>query len=215
MSNKMMAEGRKGLLFIVSGPSGSGKTTLSREMVRLFPNLHFSISHTTRPIRPGDQNGRDYYFASEEEFQRMVDGGEFVEWATIYGRRYGTSRGMLQEIWDQGADALLDIDGQGARQIRDQQWPGIFVFIRPPSWPELERRLAQRKTEDKTAMAERLGKARREMEEARWYDYLIINDDLERAKVHLQSIILAERCRRERMAGILEGMLQQSSPGGD
>ncbi|MCX5906503.1 MAG: guanylate kinase, partial [Deltaproteobacteria bacterium] len=200
------------LLFVVSGPSGSGKTTLSRAMVHLFPHLRFSISHTPRPVRPGDQNGRDYYFVSPEEFQRMIDRGEFVEWATLYGHRYGTSRRMLQQILEEGQDAILDIDGQGARQIRDQQLPGIFIFLLPPSWPELERRLAQRETEGQAAMKERLGKARREIEEARWYDYLIVNDELERAKGHLQSILQAERCRRERMAGILESMLQQSFP---
>lgn len=208
MSNRGKRK-RKGLLFIVSGASGTGKSTLCRAMVKIFPQLHFSVSYTTRLKRPGDENGRDYYFISPEEFQKMIDRGEFAEWAEIYGHRYGTSRIILEKFRDEGRDVILDIDGQGAKQLRHNNWGGIFVFILPPSLKELEHRLANRHTEGKVALEERLRKAKDEMKEARWYDYLIVNDDLEKAQELLKAIILAEHCRREEMAGFLEDLLPQ------
>ena len=200
-------ERKEGLLFVVSGASGTGKTTLCRAMLKIYPNLRFSVSHTTRPRRPRDENGRDYYFVSAEEFQRMVDQGDFAEWAEIYGRRYGTSKKMLEKARAEGQDFILDIDSQGARQLRQQGLPGVFVFVLPPSLTELKQRLMKRKTEEKEALEERLKKARDEIVEARWYDYLILNNELERAQEQLQAIILAEHCRRERMAEALERLL--------
>ncbi|HYB19435.1 MAG TPA: guanylate kinase [Thermodesulfobacteriota bacterium] len=200
-------ERKEGLLFVVSGASGTGKTTLCRAMLKIYPNLRFSVSHTTRPRRPRDENGRDYYFVSAEEFQRMVDQGDFAEWAEIYGRRYGTSKKMLEKARAEGQDLILDIDSQGARQLRQQGLPGVFVFVLPPSLTELKQRLMKRKTEEKEALEERLKKARDEIVEARWYDYLILNNELERAQEQLQAIILAEHCRRERMAEALERLL--------
>ena len=194
----------KGLLFVVSGASGTGKTTLCRAVLKIYPDLRFSVSHTTRPRRPGDENGRDYYFVSSEEFQRMIDQGDFAEWAEIYGHRYGTSKRMLEKTRAEGQDLILDIDGQGARQLRQQRLPGTFIFILPPSFAELRRRLMKRKTEAKEALEERLKKARDEIVEARWYDYLIINDELKKAQEQLQAIILTEHCRRERMEEVLE-----------
>jgi len=204
----MMGKIKKGLLFVVSAPSGTGKTTLCRAMVRIFPDLHYSISHTTRPPRPGDANGRDYYFVSPEVFQEMINGNEFAEWAEIYGHRYGTSRSLLERFRQEGQDVILDIDGQGARQLRQKDLPGIFIFLLPPSWAELERRLTNRKTEGKTALRERLRKAKAEMAEARWYDYMIINDEIKKAAEQLKAIILSEHCRRERMTKTLEEMLK-------
>ncbi len=201
---------KKGLLFVVSAPSGAGKTTLCRAMVRIFPGLHHSISFTTRPPRPGEENGRDYHFTSPEDFQRMIDAGELAEWAEIYGHRYGTSKATLERIQDEGRDVILDIDGQGARQLRDQDLQAIFIFILPPSWEELKRRLSLRKTEPEAALEERLRKARAEMAESRWYDYIIINHKLEKAQEQLQAIILAEHCRRERVIGVLETMLTKN-----
>jgi guanylate kinase len=198
---------KEGMLFVVSGASGTGKTTLCRAMLKIYPNLRFSVSHTTRPQRPGDEDGRDYYFISSQEFQRMVDEGDFAEWATIYGHRYGTSKRMLEKARAEGHDLILDIDGQGARQLRQQGLPGIFLFILPPSIAELRRRLMKRKTERKEALEKRLKKAREEIAEARWYDYLIINDELKRAQEQLQAILLAEHCRRERMIGVLEKLM--------
>ena len=202
-----MEEKKEGLLFVVSAPSGTGKTTLCRAMVQVFPDLRFSISYTTRPMRPGDQNGRDYHFVSPAEFQKMVEDGDFAEWAEIYGHRYGTSKAFLQEAREEGLDIILDIDGQGARQLREKNVAGVFIFLLPPSIGELKRRLANRKTEEKEALAERLRKARREMAEAAWYDYWILNDNLEEAKERLKGVIQAERCRRERMAPLLEKIL--------
>ena len=195
---------KKGLLFIVSGASGTGKTTLSRAMLRVYPNLLFSISHTTRPKRPGDEEGRDYYFVSPDEFQEKIDRREFSEWAEIYGHRYGTSERMIEKARAEGQDLILDIDGQGARQLRQKNIPGVFIFILPPSLAELKRRLMKRKSEAKEALQERLKKAREEISQARWYDYLIENDRLKEARERLRAIILAEHCRRERMTGVLE-----------
>jgi len=205
-----MEKNPEGLLFVISGASGTGKTTLCRALLDFFPGLHFSISYTTRPQRPGDQGGRDYYFISPEEFQKMIDQGEFAEWAEIYGHRYGTSKALLEKFRKESRDVILDIDGQGARQLRDQHWPGIFIFLLPPSLDELERRLSRRQTEGKTALEERMRKAREEMAQALWYDYLILNDDLEKAQKQLQAIILAEHCRRERMMEVLETLFHSS-----
>ncbi len=200
---------KEGLLFVVSGASGTGKTTLCREMVKIFPDLRFSISHTTRPRRPGDEEGRDYYFVSPEDFQRMIDGGDFVEWAEIYGHRYGTSRGMLENARVDGMDLILDIDVQGAAQLKKKDLRGIFIFLFPPSMAELKRRLMERRTEGKEALSERLKKARDEIAQARWYDYLITNDHLETAKQQLRSIIAAEYCRPERQMEQLEKLMAE------
>jgi len=199
---------KKGLLFVVSAPSGTGKTTLCRAMVRIFPELHYSISYTTRPPRPGDADGRDYYFVSPEVFQEMINRGDFAEWAEIYGYRYGTSRLLLEKFRQEGRDVILDLDGQGARQMRAKDLPGIFIFLLPPSWAELKRRLTHRQTEGEKALKERLKMAKAEMAEARWYDYVIINDEIKKAEEQLKAIILSEHCRRERMAETLEEMLQ-------
>jgi guanylate kinase len=202
-----MDKKKKGLVFVVSAPSGTGKTTLCRAMTRIFPGLHYSISHTTRQQRPGDENGQDYHFISPQEFQQMIDRSEFVEWAEIYGHRYGTSRAVVEKVLEEGRDVILDIDGQGAKQIHDKKLPGAFIFLLPPSLEELERRLSNRRTERKAAMEERLRKAKAEMAEAYWYDYLIVNDELEKAQEQLQAVILAEHCRRERMSGFLDEIL--------
>ena len=204
----MGKKGEKGLLFVVSAPSGTGKTTLCRAMVRIFPELHYSISYTTRPPRPGDADGRDYHFVSPEGFQEMIDRDEFAEWAEIYGYRYGTSRSLLERFSREGRDVILDLDGQGARQMRNKDLQGIFIFLLPPSWAELKRRLARRQTEGPKALKERLRMAKVEMAEARWYDYVIINDEIKKAEEQLQAIILSEHCRRVRMAEALEEMLQ-------
>ncbi len=199
--------GRRGLLFVVSAPSGTGKTTLCRAMTLIYPDLHYSISFTTRPPRPGDQDGKDYYFVTPAEFQRMIDAGEFAEWAEIYGHRYGTSRVVLEKIRAEGRDVIVDIDEQGARQLRDKNLSAVFILVLPPTLAELERRLAGRKTEDRSALEERLRKAKSEMAEARWYDYIVVNDALEKGEERLSAILLAEHCRRERMLGLLENLL--------
>jgi guanylate kinase len=200
---------KKGLLFIVSAPSGTGKTTLCRAMAQVFPGLHYSISYTTRPPRPGDENGRDYHFVSPDEFQEMIARNDFAEWAEIYGYRYGTSQSLLEKTRGEGRAVILDIDGNGAWQLKKRGVDGTFIFLLPPSLAELERRLSQRGTEGKTAMEERLKKSREEMTAARWYDYLIVNDDLEKAKERLKAVILAEHQRRARMEDALESLLAE------
>jgi len=194
-------------LFVVSGASGTGKSTLCRAMLEAFSNLRFSVSHTTRPRRPGDREGVDYFFVSPQQFRTMIDRGDFVEWAEIYGNRYGTSKRMLEMARAEGQDLILDIDGQGARQLRDQNIPGAFVFILPPSLEELKRRLMTRKTEGKESLEERLRKAKTEIADSRWYDYLIINDDLRAAEARLKAIILAEHCRREKLTEAIDKLL--------
>ncbi len=202
-------ESRKGLLFVVSAPSGTGKTTLCRAMARTFPGLHYSVSFTTRPPRPGDQDGKDYHFVTSAEFQGMIDAGEFAEWAEIYGNRYGTSGVLVKKILEEGRDAIVDIDEQGARQLRDKNLSGIFILVLPPTLADLQHRLAGRKTENGSALAERLQKAKSEMAEAKWYDYIIVNDSLKKAEERLRSVIIAEHCRRERMIGFLEKLLAE------
>lgn len=204
-----MGKMQKGLLFIVSAPSGTGKTTLCRAMTEVFPGLHYSVSYTTRPPRPGDENGRDYHFISPAEFQERIDGDDFAEWAEIYGFRYGTSRSLIEKIRSEGRDVILDIDGQGARQLREKNLGGVFIFLLPPSLAELRRRLSLRGTESAAALKERLTKARAEMSEAREYEYLIINDDLDKAKERLQAVIVAEHQRRRRMEDFLERLFHE------
>jgi guanylate kinase len=207
LCGEMLMERKEGILFIVSGASGTGKSTLCRAMLEAFPDLRFSVSHTTRPPRAGDQEGRDYSFVSPEDFQKMIDGDGFVEWAEIYGHRYGTSKEMLDKARREGRDLLLDIDGQGARQLRNQRIPGVFVFILPPSLEELKLRLRGRKTEGKEVLEERVRKAQAEISQARFYDYWVVNDDLAKAREQLKAIILAERCRRERQPEAVDKLL--------
>jgi guanylate kinase len=203
----MKIKKKEGILFVVSGASGTGKSTLCRAMLKTFPGLRFSVSHTTRPRRPRDREGRDYYFVSPAKFQKMIDGGDFVEWAEIYGNRYGTSKRMLDKARLEGRDLIVDIDVQGVRQLRNQKIPGVFVFILPPSLKELKRRLKTRKTEGREALAERLKKGQAEISRARMYDYWVINDDLKKAGERLKAVILAEHCRRKRLTEAIEKLL--------
>ncbi|MGE5252702.1 MAG: guanylate kinase [Planctomycetaceae bacterium] len=202
-----MKNKKKGILFVVSGPSGTGKSTLCRALLKTLPPLRFSVSHTTRPRRPGEREGRDYCFVSPAEFQRMIDRGDFVEWAEIYRNRYGTSKRTLRRARREGQDLILDIDVQGVRQLRKQKIPGVFVFILPPSLRELKRRLSKRNTEGKAALDRRLKKAQAEITQARMYDYLVINDDLIKACKKLKAVFLAEHCRQERLTEAIEKLL--------
>ena len=189
----------EGLLYIVSAPSGTGKTTLLKRVMEYFPDIRFSISYTTRPPRPGERDGEDYHFISPQQFQRMVGKGAFAEWAEVLGNRYGTALDSVRESRSQGVDLILDIDSQGARQIRECFDGGIFIFILPPSLEVLEQRLKARGVDEQGVIEFRVAKARDEMKQARWYNYIIVNDSVEEAAEQLKSIILAERCRRERV----------------
>ena len=188
----------EGLLYIVSAPSGTGKTTLLKRVMDYFPDIRFSISYTTRPPRPDEMDGRDYHFISPQHFQQMVEKGAFAEWAEVLGNRYGTALNSIRESRSQGVDLILDIDSQGARQMKERFDEGIFIFILPPSLKILEQRLKARGVDEQEVIQFRVTKARDEMEQARWYNYIIVNDRVEEAAEQLKSIIIAERCRRER-----------------
>ena len=180
-------------------------------MTQVFPGLHYSVSYTTRSPRPGDENGRDYHFISPAKFQERIDRNDFAEWAEIYGCRYGTSRSLIEQVRGEGRDIILDIDGQGARQLRKQDLGGTFIFLLPPSLKELRRRLSRRGTEGEAALQERLRKAQVEMAEARGYDYLIVNDDLEKAKDRLKAVIIAEHQRLACVEEVLEKLLREEA----
>lgn len=188
-------------LFVISAPSGAGKTTILKKVMATVPGLGFSVSHTTRPPRPNEQPGVDYHFVGRDEFVAMREDGAFIEWAEVHTNLYGTSRQAVLEKLATGVDVFLDIDVQGARQIKAAgDLPAVFLFVAPPSWQELEKRLSGRGTESAETVGVRLANARKEMAEAQWYDFLIVNDQLSEAEAMLRAIILAERCRNRRAA---------------
>jgi len=187
----------RGSLFIVSAPSGAGKTTLCKKIVATVPEVRFSISYTTRQPREGEVNGADYTFVSTEAFKRMAGRGEFIEWAEVHGELYGTSREMIDSFRSEGYDLILDIDTQGATQLREKNKEGnfIFIFILPPSLKELKKRLKERMTDPDEVIRKRLERAAAEIKTYTDYDYVIINDNLDRALREFESIVLAERAR--------------------
>jgi len=191
---------RRGTLFVVSAPSGAGKTTLCREMRHRLPDLAYSVSVTTRPPRPGEIDGSDFRFVSEAEFRAMLARGEMAEWATVHDNLYGTPAVPLEAALRDGRDVLLDIDTQGATQLRARYPEAVLIFIVAPSMAELEQRLHERRSEPGSAIATRLERARHEVTLWRRYDYLIVNRDVKEAMEQLSSIILAERCRVARLA---------------
>lgn len=197
------------LLLIVSSPSGAGKTTLTRRLLAQFPDLTFSVSHTTRPARHNEVDGSDYHFVDREEFERMIERDAFAEWAEVHDHLYGTSVSELDRAHHMGMEGIVfDVDYQGARQIRAKFPHAVSVFILPPSMQELERRLRSRAADDETVIARRYRKAREEIERYPYFDYLIINRQLETAEAKLQGIVYAERCRTSRMARLAERLLQ-------
>jgi guanylate kinase len=191
---------RRGTLFVVSAPSGAGKTTLCREMRLRLHDLAYSVSVTTRPPRPGEIDGSDFRFVSEAEFRAMLARGEMAEWATVHDNLYGTPAGPLEAALRDGRDVLLDIDTQGATQLRARYPEAVLIFIVAPSLAELEQRLRERRSEPGSAITTRLERARHEVTLWRRYDYLIVNRDVKEAMEQLSSIILAERCRVARLA---------------
>jgi len=195
-----MSENRKPLVFIISAPSGSGKSTLTNEILKLVPNLVFSISYTTRALRGSEQNGKQYYFVTVEEFERMVRDGEFLEHANVHGNCYGTSRRFLREAGKSGHDLLLDIDVQGAAQIKKNLTDAISIFVLPPDRTTLEWRLRNRGEDREDVIQRRLLDATREIQEYDKYDYVLINDQLVKSIQRLQAIVLSERLRREERA---------------
>lgn len=186
-------------VIVVSAPSGAGKTSLCGEAVRRIPDLVHSVSFTTRPARSHEVNGRDYHFVDEATFERMVESGDFAEWASVHGHLYGTSKRLLETHMAQGKDVILDVDVQGAAQLRRQYPEGVFVFILPPSWDMLEERLRARRSDAPEEIERRLKKAREEIKCFNEYEYVIINDVLERVIGDLCAIIVGERCRSFRL----------------
>jgi guanylate kinase len=187
------------LVIVVSAPSGGGKTSLCEEAVRRTPDLVHSVSFTTRPPRSHEVNGRDYYFVNEATFQRMVESEDFAEWASVHDHLYGTSKRLLEANMAAGKDVILDVDVQGAAQLRQQYPEGVFVFMLPPSWDMLEERLRARRSDAPEEIERRLKKAREEIKCFNEYEYVIINDVLERAVGDLCAIIAGERCRSFRL----------------
>ena len=190
---------RQPLVVVVSAPSGAGKTSLCEEAARRLPRLVHSVSYTTRAPRADEENARDYHFVDEPTFRKMVDAGDFAEWATVHDHLYGTSRLLLEKHFSEGLDAILDIDTQGASMLRRIYPLGVFVFVVPPTFRLLEARLRQRRTDSEKEIRRRLARAREELRHFREYHYIIVNDVFEEAVNHLCSIITTERSRSDRM----------------
>jgi guanylate kinase len=190
---------RKGLLFVISAPSGAGKTSICRAILTLFPDLRQSISYTTRTMRSGEQEGRDYHFVSKEVFNKMVADGAFAEWAEVHDNCYGTARKTLEQAKEEGADVLLDIDFQGAEQLRNSGLDGVFLFILPPNMGELLSRLESRNTDDVETIARRMKNAFVEIAESTKFDYIVVNDILEQAVGKVRTIMISETLRSDRV----------------
>jgi guanylate kinase len=188
----------RGMLIVVSSPSGGGKGTLIDRVLQTVPGVSYSVSFTTRPPRSGEQNGREYFFVSEPVFKEMIARREFLEWADVYGHLYGTSHKQVETERDAGRDIILEIDVQGAESIRGLIPDAVTIFILPPSFELLRNRLVARATDSEADLERRLHGAPGEVEQYRHFQYVILNDDINRASAQLSSVIYAERARRER-----------------
>ena len=186
---------RRGKTFIICGPSGVGKGTVVARLLASDPKLYFSVSATTRPPRPGEVDGKHYHFLSREQFQRWIDEDALLEHAEFVGNLYGTPKLYVDKAMDQGRDVILDIEIQGAEQVHRRRPEAIRIYVAPPSWAELERRLIGRGTEDMEKVRRRLERGKEEFAVARDFDYFVINDTVDRAVEELRAILLAEHCR--------------------
>jgi guanylate kinase len=187
-------------MVIISAPSGSGKSTLVRRLIASLPDLAFSVSYTTRPRRTGEKEGRDYFFVTRKRFERMIAAGDFIEWAEVFGHLYGTSKAQIEKALKAGRDVLLDIDVQGHQQVKQRLPEALSVFVMPPSFQELKRRLTHRHSDAPQVIERRLATARQEI--AHWpeYDHLVVNDRLGPATQALRAIVRAGRFRRQNQA---------------
>jgi guanylate kinase len=199
---------RRGLMFVLSSPSGAGKTTLSRMLVAETPALQMSVSATTRPMRPGEVDGRDYFFVDKPKFEKMADTGELLEWATVFDNRYGTPRAPVEAALSAGRDVLFDIDWQGTQQLRDKAPNDVVsVFILPPSVQALEQRLHTRAQDSEEVIRGRMKKAGDEMSHFDAYDYIVVNDNIGIAFEAVKSILRAEQLKRDRQVGLSDFVL--------
>ena len=194
---------RKGLLIILSSPSGAGKSTLAKRLMEWDPTLSFSVSATTRAPRPGEKDGREYFFRSRDEFEAMVAAGEMLEHAEVFGNLYGSPKGPVERAMKAGRDTLFDIDWQGGQQVKQAMGDDVVsIFVLPPSIAELERRLRSRGQDSDEVIAGRMAKSEAEISHWAEYDYVLINEDLDRAEADLKTILMAERMRRDRQPGL-------------
>ncbi len=183
----------RGDLFVVSAPSGAGKTTLCRKLISILPDITHSVSYTTRAPRPGEVSDRDYSFISETDFRRMADEGQFAEWAEVHGNLYGTSKSRLDDMLEKGMDIILDVDVQGARQLRESLQDGVYVFVLPPSMEALAERLRSRMSDSPGEIKRRLEKAGNEIQDYVHYNYVIVNNIFEEALKELEAVVIARR----------------------
>jgi guanylate kinase len=198
------------ILLIISSPSGAGKTTLTHRLLQEFPELRFSVSHTTRQPRANEVAGQDYHFVDRQAFQNLVDEGSFAEWAEVHGHLYGTSVTEIDHARSDGKHGVLfDVDYQGARQIKEKFPEAVGVFILPPSMDELRRRLDSRGSDDEESRRRRFRKASEEIGHYPFFDYMIVNDELQQALAELRGIVLAEGCRQWRVAAKAEALLER------
>ena len=192
---------------VISAPSGSGKTTLVRQLVANVKQVAFSVSYTTRTPRQSEKDGVDYHFVAEKEFRSKIDGNDFLEWAEVHERLYGTGRAETEKVLGGGIDVVLDVDVQGAAQVKQAMPDAVLIFILPPSFDVLEQRLRDRRQNEGADIERRLAVARREVSQYQNYDYAVVNDEIERCGGLLRSIVLAERARRQRMEPIVRPIL--------
>lgn len=202
MTNKK----QRGQLIVLSGPSGTGKSTVIAELFRQRENIHFSVSYTTRAPRAGEQDGVNYNFVTRQEFERMIADNELLEYAEYVNNYYGTSLKVIHDKLDAGMDVLLDIEVQGAAKVRQRCPEALFIFIAPPSFEELSRRLHNRNTDTEEVIAGRLEKAKEELKEVPNYDYLVINDEVSNAVREIEAILTAAECRVDNRKNILKGV---------
>ncbi len=199
---------RQGILIVLSGPSGAGKGTICQELLRRYKDLHYSISATTRAPRAGEVDGVNYHFLSRQEFETMIEQDQLLEWAEVYGNFYGTPQRYVREMLEQGNDVVLEIDTQGAMQIKEKFPEGVFIYIVPPSLDELSKRIYKRGTDSLESIKNRLSCASSELTYAQKYNYVIINDQVEQATNRVNNIILAERHRVSRNLKLIEKILK-------
>ena len=194
-----MLDKTKGLIIVISAPSGAGKTTLTKRLLQIS-SFAYSVSFTTRPPRKNEIEGVDYYFISNKEFQEMVKDGKFIEWARVHGQLYGTSIDLLNEAIETKKNVVLEVDVKGGIEIKKRYAEAVLIFLLPPSWQELEKRLNKRDTEIKERIRERIERAKKEITDAPYYDYLVVNNDINKALSDILSIVKAEHCRLDRLS---------------